>query len=67
MTEDAKRALKIYGPDIGHLTGKTTRPKAGKIEIRDLTPILKEVLTQQSELCKHFVGLLLCARSAHPT
>ena len=48
MTEDAKRALKIYGPDIGHLKGKTTRPKAGKIEIRDLTPLSKEVLNNQN-------------------
>ena len=32
--EDARRAIKIYGPDIAHLKGKGTRPRAGRIEIR---------------------------------
>ena len=37
--EDARRAIQIYGPDIAHLKGKGTRPKAGAIEIRGLTPL----------------------------
>ena len=37
--DDARRALKIYGPDIAHLKGKGTRPTAGRIEIRGLTPL----------------------------
>ena len=45
--DDARRALKIYGPDIAHLKGKGTRPKAGRIEIRGLTPLPQEVLDNQ--------------------
>ena len=45
--DDARRALKIYGPDIAHLKGKETRPKAGRIEIRGLTPLPREVINNQ--------------------
>ena len=45
--EDGKRALKIYGPDIAHVKGKTVRPRAGKIEITGLTPLPQEVIDNQ--------------------
>ena len=45
--EDAKRAVKIYGPDIAHLKGKGTRPKAGRIAIRGLTPLPRDIIDNQ--------------------
>ena len=45
--EDAKRALTIYGPDIAHLKGKGTRLKAGRIEIRGLTPQPRDIINNQ--------------------
>ena len=46
-TEDARRAIKIYGPELAHLKGKGTRPKAGQIEIGDLIQLPREIIDNQ--------------------
>ena len=45
--DDAKRALHIYGPDVSHLKGKTTRRRPEPIPITDLVPIPEDVLAAQ--------------------
>ena len=45
--EDAKRAIDIYGPDLAHIKGKNTRPRAGRIDTFELVPLPQEIITKQ--------------------